>query len=169
MRRPPIGPWSRCGVIVVMCKTHRARPLWEREMDLQLSRQLFLCWAGTPNQHRQSNRLHRQMLIGVAQRELSRPKGEGFLVPVARVARRTLTVFVITALRCSRTGPSLGTKPPKACGVIRENQRSYHCRRGMFIALSGRPAADQASAFIASPHDLDRRGSWTLVPTNLSW
>ena len=68
-----------------MYETHwtgLSRPSWEREMDLQLSRQqILLHWAGTPNQHRQTNRLYRQMRIGVAQRELSRANGERFLAP----------------------------------------------------------------------------------------
>ena len=59
-----------------MYETHWAdlsRPSWEREMGLQLSRQDILrYWAGTPNQHRQINRLYRRMRIGAVQRELSR-------------------------------------------------------------------------------------------------
>ena len=51
-------------------------------MDLQLSRHAILrYWAGTPNQHRQTNRLYRRMRIGAAQRELSRSNGERFLAP----------------------------------------------------------------------------------------
>ena len=38
-------------------------------------------WAGTPDQHRQTNRLYRRMRIGAAQRELSRNNGERFLAP----------------------------------------------------------------------------------------
>ena len=50
---------------------------WEREKDLQLFRHKILrYWAGTPNQHRQTNRLCRRMRIGAAQRELSRNNGE---------------------------------------------------------------------------------------------
>ena len=51
-------------------------------MDLQLSRkQILLYWAGTPNQHRQTKRLYRQMRVGAAQREISRANGERFLAP----------------------------------------------------------------------------------------
>ena len=51
-------------------------------MDLQLShQQILLYWAGTPNQHRQTNRLYRQMRIGAAQRELSCANGERFFAP----------------------------------------------------------------------------------------
>ena len=51
-------------------------------MDLQLSRHDYLrYWTGTPNQHRQTNRLYRWMRIGAAQRELSRGNGKRFLAP----------------------------------------------------------------------------------------
>ena len=52
-------------------------------MDLQLLQQQILLYrAGTPNQHRQTNRLLcRQMHIGAARRELSRANGERFLAP----------------------------------------------------------------------------------------
>ena len=50
-------------------------------MDLHLSRShILLYWAGTPDQHHQTNRLCRRMRIGAAQRELSRKNGERFLV-----------------------------------------------------------------------------------------
>ena len=64
-------------------------------MDLHLSRSHILrYWAGTPDQHRQINRLHRRMRIGAAQRELSRNNRERFLapgyacVPLAELLRR---------------------------------------------------------------------------------
>ena len=38
-------------------------------------------WAGTSDQHRQTNRLYRRMRIGAAQRELSRNNGELYLAP----------------------------------------------------------------------------------------
>ena len=76
---------GRGGVIAVMYETHWTglfRPYWEREMDLQLSRHVFLrYWADPPNQHRQTNRLYRRMRISAAQRELSRSNGERFLAP----------------------------------------------------------------------------------------
>ena len=74
---------GRGGIIAVMYETHgTGLSSWEREMDLQLSlQQILLYWAGTPNQHRQTNRLYRQMRIGAAQRELSRANGERFLAP----------------------------------------------------------------------------------------
>ena len=68
-----------------MYETHLSglsRPSWEREVNLQLFRDNILrYWAGTPNQHRQTNRLYRRMRIGAAQRELSRSNGERFLAP----------------------------------------------------------------------------------------
>ena len=76
---------GRGGVIAVMYETHwteLSRLSWAREVDLQLSRQpILLYWAGTPTQHRQTNRLYRQMRIGAAQREFSRANGERFLAP----------------------------------------------------------------------------------------
>ena len=69
----------------MMYETHwtgLSRPSWEREMDLQLSRHAILrYWEGTPNRHRQTNRLYRRMRIGAAQRELSRNNGQRFLAP----------------------------------------------------------------------------------------
>ena len=57
-------------------------PSWEREMDLHLSRSHSLrYWAGIPDQHRQTNRLHHRMRIGAAQRELSRNNAERSLAP----------------------------------------------------------------------------------------
>ena len=51
-------------------------------MDLHLSHSHILrYWAGTPDQHRQTNRLSRRMRIGASQRELSRNNGESFLAP----------------------------------------------------------------------------------------
>ena len=38
-------------------------------------------WAGTPNQHHQTNRLYRRMQNGYAQQKLSQRKRERFLVP----------------------------------------------------------------------------------------
>ena len=76
---------GRGGVIAVLYKTHWVglpEPSWEREMDLHLSRSHILrYWAGTPDRHRQTNRLYRRMRIGAAQRELSRNNGERFLAP----------------------------------------------------------------------------------------
>ena len=76
---------GRGGVIAVLYKTHWAglsEPSWKREMNLHLSRSLILrYWAGTPDQHRQTNRLYRRKRIGAAQRELSRNNGERFLAP----------------------------------------------------------------------------------------
>ena len=51
-------------------------------MTLHLSRPHILrYWAGTPDQHRQTNHLYRRMRIGAAQRELSRNNGECFRAP----------------------------------------------------------------------------------------
>ena len=51
-------------------------------MHLHLSRSHILrYWAGTPDQHHQTNRLYRRMRIGAAQREFSRNNGVRFLAP----------------------------------------------------------------------------------------
>ena len=48
-------------------------------MGLQHSRTHILrYWAGTPDQHRQTNRLYRRIRIGAAQREVCRNKDERF-------------------------------------------------------------------------------------------
>ena len=77
--------WGRGGVIAVLYKTHwvgLSRPSWKREMDVQFSRTHVLrYWAGHPDQHPQTNHLHRRMRIGAAQRELFRNNGEHFLAP----------------------------------------------------------------------------------------
>ena len=59
-----------------------SKPSWEREMDLHLSPSHILrYWAGTPDQHRQTNRRNRRMRIDTAQRELSRNSWERLLAP----------------------------------------------------------------------------------------
>ena len=59
---------GRGGVIAVMHETYwtgLSGPSWEREMDLQLFwHEILRYWVGTPNQHRQTNRLYRRMRIG---------------------------------------------------------------------------------------------------------
>ena len=120
---------GRDGVIAVMYETHwtgLSRPSWEREMDLQLSRQqiLLFYWAGTPNQHRQTNRLHRQMRIGAAQRELSSANGESCW-HLATAACRVLTGYATTAPRCSPMEPISGTKPITACSGLGKSALAY--------------------------------------------
>ena len=70
---------------MVLYKTHRAglsEPFGEREMDLHLTRPHILrFWAGTPDQHRHTNRLYHRMRIGAAQGELFHNNGERFLAP----------------------------------------------------------------------------------------
>ena len=70
---------GRGGVLAVLYKTlwsGLSLPSWEREMDLQrFRRHILQYWAGTPEQHRQTNRRYRAMRIGSALRELARLKG----------------------------------------------------------------------------------------------
>ena len=69
----------------MLYKTHWAglsERSWEREMDLHLSRSHILrYWAGTPDQHRRTNRFYCRMRIGAAQRDHSRNNRERFLAP----------------------------------------------------------------------------------------
>ena len=52
------------------------RTFLEREIDLQLSRSPILrYWAGTTDQYRQTNRLHRRMRMRAAQRALPQTRG----------------------------------------------------------------------------------------------
>ena len=63
---------GRGGFIAVLYETHWTgllSPSWERELDLQhFRRHISLYWSGKPTQHRQTNRLYRQMRIGAAHR-----------------------------------------------------------------------------------------------------
>ena len=96
-------------------------------MDLHLSRSHILrYWAGTPDQHRQTNRLYRRMRIGAAQREVSRNNGER-LFRRATPASRAQSVFATTAKRFSLKEPIFGTRAMMGCGglekSVRERQR----------------------------------------------
>ena len=60
-------------------------------LDLQhFRRHTLVYWSGKPTQHRQTNRLYRQMRIGAAHRELSRSQGQLFLAPGYTLAPRDL-------------------------------------------------------------------------------
>ena len=122
---------GRGGVIAVLYKTHcvgLSKPSWEQEIDLQLSRAHILrCWAGTPDQHRQTNRQYRRMRVGAAQRELSRNNGERFLAPGYAGLRLRPTRRVASTL--PRHGASQGS-PFLVQGrlwvvVARKKQREY--------------------------------------------
>ena len=83
-------------------------PSWEHERDLQLHRPHILrYWSVTPSQHRQTNRLYRQMRVGAAHRELAVP---GRNLPRPRVEPRAthslaspLQLFISTRW-CVRSG-----------------------------------------------------------------
>ena len=105
-------------------------------------------WAGTPDQHRQTDRLYRRMGIGAAQCELFRNNGERFLapgyacVPRAEWLRRTI--------RCSRREPTLGTRATMGCDGLEEFARvrrrmeytwsDFWTTRGQSISLFPRRA-----------------------------
>ena len=83
---------GRGGVIAVVYDTHwtgLSGPSWQREMDLQLFlHEILRYWAGTPNQHRQPNRLYHRMRNGAAQKETFSEKRRAILG--ARTQLRTL-------------------------------------------------------------------------------
>ena len=75
---------GRGGAIAVLYETHwkdLLRPSWEREMDLQHSRQHILrYWQGLPDQQRSTNRRYRAIRVGSAMRELARAKGHRYVM-----------------------------------------------------------------------------------------
>ena len=74
------------GVVIAVLYTTRWAELfessWELEMDLhRCPSHIMRYWAGTPEQHRQTNRLYHRMQLEAKQRELSRNNRERFLAP----------------------------------------------------------------------------------------
>ena len=136
---------GRGGVIAVLYKTHwsgLSEPSLERERDPHLSRHHILrYWAGTPHQHRQTNRLDRRMRIGAAQRELSRNNGERFRVPRYDCAPRAewLRRYHDTALP---KGNLLLVQGRRRVIVAWKNQRKHYRGQGIPGPLSGRPGTD---------------------------
>ena len=136
---------ERGGVIAVLYKTHCAglsEPSWEREMDLDLSRSLILRFrAGTPNHHRQTNRLYRRMRLGAAQRKLSRNNGERLQGPgyacVPRVDR--LRRYHDTVLL---KGAHVLVQGRRRVMVAWKNQPQHYQGQGKTGPLSGRPGTD---------------------------
>ena len=110
---------GRGGFIAVMYETHWtgiSRSSWERDMNLQVSRQqIFIYWAGTPSQHRQTNRLYRQIRIGLHNGSFFVLTANGFW-HLATASCRGLTGYATTAPRCFPLGPIFDTKPMTACG-----------------------------------------------------
>ena len=159
---------GRGGVIAVMYETHwmgLSRPSWEREKDLQLSGRETLCyWAGTPNQHRQTNRLYRRMRIDVAQRELFRVTVSVSLHP-ATAAFRTQGGLAATALRCFPTEPTFATRATTVCGDL---GRSARARLRMWYIWCALWMTRDRSSFLFSRPQLDFDGSRTrfLVSTS---
>ena len=99
--RPPIDPWAGWGyrgdqrgtldwVFSPIMGTGEG-PSAPTATDVALL-------AGAPNHRRQTNRLHRQMRIGAAQRKLPRASGERVWC-LAMAACSTLTSYATTALQ----------------------------------------------------------------------
>ena len=79
--RPSIGRWSRLGHhgnVRGALDRALSRIMDTGDGPAALTTTIVLYWAGTPNQHRQSNHLYRQTSVGATQRELSRANGERF-------------------------------------------------------------------------------------------
>ena len=90
-------------------------PFWEHKWDLQHHRLHTLrYWSGTTSQHRQTNRLCRQIRIGAAHHELSRSRGDFYLAPGYRLVPHTLSLrrFI------SSTRPVGEHLWRKACNVL---------------------------------------------------
>ena len=129
-QRPPVGPGTRWNHRVLY-KTRwvgLTEPSWEREMDLHLSRTHILrYWAGSPDQHRQTNRLYRRMRIGAAQCELSRNNGGRFWRRATPMSH-TRSGSTASAIRCSPREPTFGTRATMGCGGF---EKSVQVRRKM--------------------------------------
>ena len=134
-------------------------------MDLQLSRtHISRYWAGTPEQHRQINRLYRRMRIGLAQHELSRNSGERILAPGIRL-RPTLGV----APKLPRYGAPQGNpyfvQGRRWVVMAWKNQRVYDGGWSIPGPLVGRFGADQKLPFPPARYTTSTeavRGSWCL-------
>ena len=152
------------GVIAVLYKTNWAglsEPSWEREMDLHLSRSHILrYWAGTPDQHRQTNRLYRRMRIRAAQRELYRNNGEHFLAPGYACVPRAdwLCRYHDTVLP---KGAHFWYKGDD--GLWWQNRREYYRGQGIPGPLSGRLGTDLTSSSPGALHDPDGSRTRLLV------
>ena len=127
---------------------------------LQFSRYASLrYWAGTPNQHRQLDRLPRRMRIGVTQRELSRGNGEGFLAPVY--------VCISHTDWCCRYGNIVAHIWYKSDDGLWWGKSTRLHQRMEFICFEfGRPGTDRASFFSGVLHDFDESCTKFLVPAN---
>ena len=124
-------------------------PLRERELDLQhFRRHILFYWSGTPTQHRQTNRLHRQMHTSAASRELSLSQGELLLTPGHTLVSRDLCLrnFSITI---PPPGHTSGTRRAIASG-------------GWPMSFTARPRTSRREPSRTLPRvALTPSGSWT--------
>ena len=110
-------------------------PSWEREIDLQrFGHEVSRYWAGTPNQHRPTNRLYRRMRIDAAQRERSRNNGERFLEHRYGCVPRA-EVLTTAPPRCFPTKPTFGTRATKVCGGLGRSTRARPLRGYIWCAF----------------------------------
>ena len=149
---------GRGGVIAVLYKRHwvgLSEPSWERENDLQLSRTHILrYWAGTPDQHRHTNRLYRRMRIGVEQRELSRNNGERFVAPGYACAPRAEWLRRYRYTVFPNGSPRL-VQGRRWVAVAWNNQCDHDGGWSIPGPIFGRPGADQAFFPPGALHDLN--------------
>ena len=132
-------------------------------MDLHLSRSHILrYWAGTPDQHRQTNHVYRRMRISAAQRELSRNNGERFLAPGYACVPRAEWLRRYRDMVLPK-GAHVCYKGDDGCGGL-EKQCEYDGGWGIPGPIFGRPAADQAPSFPRALHDLNGGRTRFLVP-----
>ena len=119
---------GRVEVIAVTYETQWtgvSRPSWERRMDLQLFRhELFRYWAGTPNQHHQTNRVYRRIRNGAAKRELSRRNGERYFSARVRLLLSRNDGIATSAPRGFQRSQNLVQRATTVCGGL--GGQRYH-------------------------------------------
>ena len=125
---------GRRGVMAVLYETHWTglfSPSWEREMDLQDFRPHILRYpSDTPTQHRQINRLYRQMRIGAARCEL----------PGIAVSGRNIPPPGLRPRPAYSLAPTLQLFPPSFVGshLVQGPQRSLAAGQHRTSRLIGR-------------------------------
>ena len=134
-------------------------------MDLHLSRSHILrYWAGTPDQHRQTNRLYRR--CGLVRHSVSSlgTTGNDFWRRATLVSHAR-SGSAATAIRCSPRESTFGTRATMGCGGLEKLVRIRR-RMGYTGPNFGRSGADQAPSFPGALHDLNGRRMRFLVPAD---
>ena len=134
-------------------------------MDLQLSRTQNLRYsAGTPDQHRQTNRLYRGCALTPHNVSFPGITANVFWRP-ATLASHAQSGFAATAARCSPRDPTFDTRATMGCGGLEKSAR-VRLRMGYiwsaFWATRGR---DQSSSPSDALPDLNGSRTRFLVPS----